>query len=278
MLIENAIKEANEILKNKGISSYELDTEVLMTKITNTSKKDIIINKYKKIDKNNYKKFKDLVMARSLHKPISYLTNEKDFWKSTFYINDSVLIPRPETEHLIEESISIVKDKSGYILDLGVGSGCIILSLLQENKKLRGIGIDNKRGPICVSKLNAKRLGLENRVKFIKSDIDNFKFGKYDLILSNPPYIDRIGLKNLDKSVTFEPINALNGGADGTSEIRKVINTASKLIKINGKLIIEIAYNQKFKVINLLQKKGFNINKVIKDYSNLDRCIVSTKK
>ena len=189
-----------------------------------------------------------------------------------------VLIPRPETEHLVDEALKLTKGKSGNILDLGIGSGCIILSILNENKKLRGVGIDIKKGPIFVSKINAKKLGIKNRVKFFKSDIDNFNLGKYDLIVSNPPYIKFNKLKELENNVIrYEPIIALNGGLDGTSEIRKVINTASKLIKINGKFLIEIAFDQKNKVIELIKRKGFFINKIIKDYSNKDRCIVSTK-
>ena len=115
-------------------------------------------------------------------------------------------------------------------------------------------------------------------MKFIKSDIDNFRLGKYDLIVSNPPYIKSTDLKNLEKDVIgYEPKIALDGGLDGMSEIRKVINTASKLIKINGKLIIEIAFDQKEKIISLLKNKEFYINKIVKDYSDKYRCIVSTK-
>ena len=277
MIIENVIKEANKLLKLKEVSTYKLDTEVLLSNVTKLSRCEIIINKDKTITKKNYKKFKELVLQRSLNKPISYLTKKKDFWKNEFYIDNRVLIPRPETEHLINEALLNIKKTSGKILDMGVGSGCILLSLLMEKKKFKGVGIDNQKGPIFVSNLNAKRLKLENRVKFIKTDIDNFNFGKYDLIVSNPPYIKKIDLKKLSRDVKFEPLNALNGGIDGISEIRKVINKSSKLIKINGKLILEIAFDQKYKVINLLKKKGFYINKVIKDYSNKDRCIVCTK-
>ena len=115
-------------------------------------------------------------------------------------------------------------------------------------------------------------------MKFFKSDVDNFNYGKYDLIVSNPPYIKFNKLKELDKNVIgYEPLTALDGGLDGISEIRKVIITASKLIKINGKFLIEIASDQKNKVVDLMKRKGFYINKIIKDYSNKDRCIVSTK-
>ena len=146
-----------------------------------------------------------------------------------------------------------------------------------RKKKFRGIGVDINSDPLVISK-KMQKLGIENRVKFVKSDIDNFRLGKYDLIVSNPPYIKRSDLKNLEKDVIgYEPRIALDGGLDGMSEIRKVINTASKLIKINGKLIIEIAFNQKDKIISLLKNKEFYINKIVKDYSGKDRCVVSTK-
>ena len=278
MNVEIAIKEANNLLKNMGIISYELDTEILMLDISKLKKKDIILDKNIEISNENYLKFKKLVYERSLNKPVSYLINKKNFWNNEFFVNESVLIPRPETEHLVEEALELTKNKSGNILDLGVGSGCIILSILSENRKLRGVGIDIKRGPIYVSNINAKKLGIKNRVKFFKSDVDNFNYGKYDLIVSNPPYIKFNKLKELEKNVIgYEPLTALDGGLDGISEIRKVIITASKLIKINGKFLIEIASDQKNKVVDLMKRKGFYINKIIKDYSNKDRCIVSTK-
>ena len=278
MNIEIALKEANIILKKNNIKSYQLDSEILMSDVSKLSRKDFILNKDIELSDEKYQKFKKLIYERSKRKPISYLIKKKEFWNNEFIINDKVLIPRPETEHLVNEALLVTSEKSGNILDLGIGSGCIILSVLQERKKFRGIGVDINSDPLVISNKNAKKLGIENRVKFVKSDIDNFRLGKYDLIVSNPPYIKRSDLKNLEKDVIgYEPKIALDGGLDGLSEIRKVINTASKLIKINGKLIIEIAFNQKDKIISLLKNKEFYINKIVKDYSGKDRCIVSTK-
>ena len=279
MRLLEVINNGANILKKNNIPNFFLDSEILISKILEKKREYIILNQNLEIKKNDYLKFISLIQKRSSHIPLAYLTKSKDFWKSEFYVDNRVLIPRPDTEIIIEEILSIFKAKKiNNFLEIGVGSGCIVLSILNEIKNLKATGIDISQKALEVCKINSKKLGLNSRLKLYKSDIDKFDIGKYDLIVSNPPYIDKVGLKNLDKNVTFEPINALNGGVDGTSEIRKVINTASKLIKINGKLIIEIAYNQKFKVVNLLEKKGFYINKVIKDYSNLDRCIVSTKK
>ena len=278
MNIEIALKEANILLKKNNIKSYQLDTEILMSNVSKLDRKDFILNKDIELTDEKYQKFKKLIYERSKKKPISYLIKKKEFWKNEFIINDTVLIPRPETEHLVNEALVVTRKKSGNILDLGVGSGCIILSILQERKKLRGIGVDINSGPLIISNINAKKLKIENRVKFVKSDIDNFRLGKYDLIVSNPPYICRSDLNNLVKDVIgYEPKNALNGGNDGVFEIRKVVKKSSKLLKKSGKLVLEIGHNQKDKVIEMLKNNGFFIKKVIKDLGQNNRCITSIK-
>ena len=163
-------------------------------------------------------------------------------------------------------------------MDIGTGSGCILLTILKEKQNFYGTGIDISKKCIDITRINAIKLGVYDRLKLIKSDIDNFNYGKYDLIISNPPYIKKTNLKYLEKDVVnFEPILALNGGLKGLSEIRKVINKASKLIKKSGQLVLEIAFNQKHEVKNILNEKGFYINSVVKDYADNDRCIISTK-
>jgi release factor glutamine methyltransferase len=164
------------------------------------------------------------------------------------------------------------------ILDIGVGSGCILLTILKERKNFYGVGVDISKKCINISKINAKNLEVSSRVKFFKSDVDKFDLGKYDLIVSNPPYIKKFNLRYLEKDVVnFEPKLALDGGLDGLSEIRKVVTKSSELIKKNGKFILEIGFDQKNKVINLLKDKGFYINSISKDLAKNDRCIVSTK-
>ena len=210
---------------------------------------------------------------------MAYLINKKEFWKEIFFVNKDVLIPRPDTEHLIEEVIKYTyKDSKLHILDIGTGSGCILLSILRDRKNFNGTGIDISKKAINISRYNANKLKLNNRTKFYISDIDNFLIGKYDVVISNPPYIENLSLKCLDRDViNFEPKLALDGGKDGFSEIIKVINKTSALIKKNGLFILEIGCNQKNKAIQILKNKGFYIKKVLKDYGKNDRCIISTK-
>jgi len=279
MNIYSAVIEATNVLKDKSILSAQLDTEILMAKALDKDREYIILNQDKVLNNENLKYFKKLVYERATRKPIAYLLNKKFFWKSEFYVNQNTLIPRPDTEIIIEQILKVTKNKHSLkILDIGVGSGCILLSILKEKKNFYGIGIDISKNSLEISRLNAKNLLVDERVKFYKSDVDKFDQGKYDLIVSNPPYIKRSDLKYLESDVLkFEPKLALDGGLDGLSVISKVINKTSELLKKNGKFILEIGFDQKSKVIKLLNNKGFYINSSVKDFANNDRCIVSTK-
>ena len=279
MNINSAINEAKIFLKKSSIKTAQLDSEILLAEAINKKREYIILNQNHTINRESYYQFKTLVKRRSKGKPVAYLVGKKDFWKYQFQINEHVLIPRPDTEVIVEQVLKISKFKSNLmILDIGVGSGCILLSVLKEKKDFRGIGIDISKKSVELSKLNAFNLGLLNRLKIFKTNVDNFNYGKYDLIISNPPYINKLDLKYLDKDViNFEPKIALDGGLEGISEIRKVINKSSELIKKKGKLILEISFNQRERVKKLLINKGFYINKILKDYAKNDRCIISTK-
>jgi release factor glutamine methyltransferase len=279
MNIENILNEGINILKKNKIVNPQLDSEILLSNSIKRDKKHIILNPKEILNLEQLVKFKSLIERRKNGEPIAYLINKKEFWKDEFFVNKDVLIPRPDTELIIEQVLKIYsKDVQLQALDIGTGSGCILLSILKERSNFYGTGIDISKKSINVSKFNAKQLNLTNRVKFFHSSVDNFNNGKYDMIVSNPPYIEQLSLKYLEKDVVnFEPKLALSGGFDGFSKIRKVINKASILIKKNGKFILEIGFNQKNKVIKILKEKGFYVNKAIKDYGNNDRCIISTK-
>jgi release factor glutamine methyltransferase len=279
MNIEYILNKGASILQANEIVNPLLDSEILLSESLNKSKKHIILNPKEILRDKHLNNFKKLIERRKKGEPIAYLINKKDFWKDEFYVTKDVLIPRPDTEVIVEQVLKIYsKNSQLQVLDIGTGSGCILLSILKERTNFYGTGIDISKKSINVSNFNAKKLKLSNRSKFYNSDVDNFEIGKYDLIVSNPPYIELFNLKYLDKDVVnFEPKLALNGGFDGFSKIRKVIMKAKNLIKKNGKLILEIGFNQKNEVKKILNKDGFYINKVIKDYGNNDRCIISTK-
>ncbi|MDA9861421.1 peptide chain release factor N(5)-glutamine methyltransferase [Candidatus Pelagibacter sp.] len=279
MNIENILSEGINILQKNKIANPQLDSEILLSNSIKKDKKHIILNPKEVLNSDQLGKFKSLIERRRKGEPIAYLINKKEFWKDEFFVNKDVLIPRPDSELIIEQVLKIYsKDDQLQVLDIGTGSGCILLSILKERSNFYGTGIDISKKSINVSKFNAKQLNLTNRVKFFHSSVDNFNNGKYDMIVSNPPYIEQLSLKYLEKDVVnFEPKLALSGGIDGFSKIRKVINKASVLIKKNGKFILEIGFNQKNKVKKILKEEGFYANKAIKDYGNNDRCIISTK-
>ena len=279
MNINSAIIQGAKVLEDSFINNPYLDSEILMAKAIEKDRKYILLNSKKSLEAESLNSFQRLIKKRSAGKPIAYLVNKKFFWNSEFIVSNDTLIPRPDTELIIEKVLKLTAHKKKLnILEVGIGSGCIILSILKERKSFYGTGIDISKSCLNISKLNAIKLKVGSKLKLYKSNVDKFTLGKYDLIISNPPYIKNFKLKYLDKDVAkFEPKLALDGGLDGLSAIRKVINKSSELIKKNGKFVLEIGFDQKNRVISLLKKKGFYINSINKDLANNDRCIVCTK-
>ena len=279
MNISLAISWGSNILRNKFINNSRLDSEILMAKIIKEDRNYILLNSKKVLNQKDLNNFNMLIGKRSVGIPVAHLTNEKSFWNSEFFVTKDTLIPRPDTELVVENVLRLTKQKNKInILDIGVGSGCILLSILKERENFYGTGIDLSKKCLNICKINAVNLRVSSRLKLYESDVDKFNLGKYDLIVSNPPYIKTFELKYLERDIAeFEPISALDGGLDGLSEIRKVIKKSSELIKKSGILILEIGFDQKNKVINLLKREGFYINSAQKDLANNDRCIVSTK-
>ena len=279
MNIDSAIALGAKILKEELINNPYLDSEILMSEVIKKDRDYILLNSKRPINKRELNLFQKLIKKRSSGKPIAYLTNKKFFWNSEFFVSTHTLIPRPDTELIVEKVLKLTSHKKKLnVLEIGIGSGCILLSILKERKNFIGTGIDISKNCINISKINAIKLKVFSRLKMYKSNVDKFILGKYDLIVSNPPYVNKHKIRYLERDVAnFEPKLALDGGLDGLSEIRKVIIKSSELIKRNGKLILEIGFDQKSKVINLLKKEGFYINSTHKDIANNDRCIVCTK-
>ena len=274
-----ALNYGNKILKSRKIINYNLDSQILLSKVLNLSRERLLINLSNNLETANFNKFKKLVLRRKKKEPIAYIFKNKEFWKYNFKVNREVLIPRPETEIIVNKTLKFVSlNASKKILDIGTGSGCIMLSILKERPKCHGTAIDISKKALKVAIINAKMHHLQNKIKFINNDIDKFNYNKYDFILSNPPYINSIDIKRLDKDIIlYEPLVALQAGIDGLREIRKLIKKSRKLLKKNGKLIFEIGKNQLIDVIKLLNKNKFYINEVCKDLQSHPRVIVSTK-
>ena len=277
MKIIDNLRDGYEILKENNISSFKIDCEILMSQTLSISREKVLLNLEKNIKKDEKERYFNLINRRKKNEPIAYITKNKSFWKNNFITNKDVLIPRPDSEHLVEQALEIIKrGQAKRILDIGVGSGCLSISILNERLNCKCDAIDISKNALKLAKINANLHQLSDRIKFYKRDVDNFYNDKYDLVISNPPYIKKHKIKYLD-SIIYEPKIALDGGLDGLEVIRKVISKSKHFLKINGKLILEIGYDQKYKVTKFLKEKNFYINKIIKDYGNNIRCIVSTK-
>ena len=278
MILENTIKQASQLLKNHNIFSHELDAEIILSDIMGVTKEFLIVNNHINISKNIIKKYNLAIERRINREPVAYITGKKEFWSENFFVNHSTLIPRPETELLIYKVTNLFKNKRINVLDIGTGSGCILLAILKNLRFSRGTGIDISSQAIQTAKKNSKNLNLSCRSKFKVFDLSKFNIGKYDLIVSNPPYVPSKDIKNLSKDIAnYEPLVALKGGFDGLDLIKKVIYKSNDLLKRNGLLAIEIGYNQYQKVSNILSQHGFREIGKEYDYDYNVRCIISTK-
>ena len=278
MNIEETIKKGSEELKKNKIISHGLDAEMILSDIMGVEREFLLIKNNIKISDNIKKRFKHAINRRVNSEPIAYIIGKKEFWSETFKVSHATLIPRPETELLIYKIINFFKNKSINILDIGTGSGCILLSILKELKFSRGTGIDISKSAIKIAANNSRIFNLSNRSKFRVFDINKFNLGKYDLIVSNPPYIPSREIKNLSKDIRYyEPDIAINGGKDGLDLIKKVIYKSSILLKNKGLFALEIGNNQYMRVSQILNSCGFRLIGKEIDYNNNVRCIISTK-
>ena len=276
MKVLEVIKTGSELLKEKNISSHVLDTELLLSKSLNKSREELLVNLDQNINKRELTNFNKYLIRRSNKEPIAYLLGEKEFWSKKFFVNKDTLIPRPETELLVEKLVTIYKEKRITILDIGTGTGCIIASLLSELKNSSGTAVDISREAILVAKKNACKFKLSDRIRFLHKPFEELYGKKFDLIVSNPPYIKRMEIKNLSDDIKkFEPRMALDGGNDGLDLIKKVIYKSREILKINGTLALEIGDEQIKKVSKILIDNKFRIKCVIKDYENNVRCVLA---
>ena len=278
MNLENTIKKASQILKNNNICTHELDAEIILSDVMGVKREFVITNNKVTISKKIMQKYETAIKRRIKNEPVAYIVGKKEFWSEDFLVNKATLVPRPETELLIYKVVNFFKNKRINILDIGTGSGCILLSILKELSLSRGIGIDISPKAIQIAKTNSMNLNLFNRSKFKVSDMNKYNLGKYDLIVSNPPYISSKNIKNLSKDIIdFEPRIALDGGVDGLDLIKKVIYKSRHLLKQNGLLALEIGRDQYIRVYRILRRYGYREISKVYDYNSNVRCIIATK-
>ena len=270
------IKNGTLALKENKISSHRIDSEILLSSVLGKSREQILINLDEKINSKDIFSFKKLIERRSSKEPLAYILKEKEFWSKKFEVNESTLVPRPETELMLEKLIKIYKDKKINLLDIGTGSGCILISLLSELKNSIGVGIDISTEALKIAKKNAKKHKINNKIFFYNKSFTEIYDRKFDLIVSNPPYLLTKDIRNLQEDIKrFEPLIALDGGNDGLDVIKKVIYKAKNILKFDGMLALEIGNGQFRKVSNILFKNNFRIKYKLKDYKDNTRIIIS---
>ena len=276
MQLSKLIKKGSDNLKVNNISTHQLDSEVIMSRILKVERERLLVNLDLKVSKKVVSSFNKFIARRSKKEPLAYILKNKEFWSKDFLVNRNTLIPRPETELLAEKVIKIYKNKKIFILDIGTGSGCILLSILSELKGSKGIGIDVSKKAILVAKKNSKKFSLDNSAKFLTKSLTKIYGYKFDLIVSNPPYIKTSDIKNLSEDIKkFEPKLALDGGNDGLDVVRKVIYKSTTILKRKGMLALEIGFGQYNKVSQILKLEGFSERFLVKDYLNNIRCIMA---
>lgn len=281
MTIMEAIRKGTIQIKMEKIEEPKLKARLLMQFVLNKSRQYVIINDLEELTKEQETKYFLHIKKLQNGIPLEHITHQKEFMKLNFFVNENVLIPRQDTEILVEETIKIAKKiKAKKILDMCTGSGIIAISLAKylDNCEITAVDISNEA--LKVAKRNANNNDVENHITFISSDLfTNIQEEKYDIIVSNPPYIKEEIITTLDKQVRMEPFIALNGGRDGLNFYRKIINQSDKYLKSNGYICLEIGYDQKIDIIELIENEDKFINTYSKkDLYDNDRIIVTKLK
>ena len=263
-------KAARKFLEENGIADAHVNAWYLLAHVFGIKRADFFIGGDNETSKDKELVYMELIKKRAMHTPLQYITGEQEFMGLVFEVDENVLIPRQDTEILVEEVLKVCKGKS--VLDLCTGSGCIIISLAKLSELKKAVGIDISENALQVARRNAKKLSVD--VRFLKSDLFENIEGKYDIIVSNPPYIKTGDLKSLMPEVKdYEPSLALDAGLDGLIYYRRIINDLPRYINTGGYVFFEIGYDQAEDVKNMLHEAGFSKIYIKKDYSGLDRVV-----
>lgn len=282
MNIKELLNKGIELLRNSKIENPIMHARIVLEFVLDRTKEYIIANDMQEVEKEKEKKYIENIIKVSEGEPIQYITKNQEFMKLDFYVDNSVLIPRADTEILVEEAINLMnnlKQTNLKVLDMCTGSGAIAVSIAKYIENVEVYGVDISEKALKIAKRNAEKNKVKKKCKFIESNMFNNVYGEFDIIISNPPYIEKSKIKNLEEKVKKEPIMALDGGEDGLEFYRKLSEEAYKFLKCNGFLLLEIGYNQKMNVIHLLEEKDkyYNIYSK-KDLAQNDRIVVATKR
>lgn len=259
-------------LMEAGIAEASLDARLLLEFVCHTNRNDLLVHGDKEILKEEQDIYVNYIDRRKAHEPLQHITGEQEFMGLVFEVSGNVLVPRQDTEVLVEETMRYLHDGMS-ILDMCTGSGCILLSLLKYSNGCKGVGADISQEAVAVAKRNAQNLQISD-VSFVESDLFESVEGRYDIIVSNPPYISTGEISGLMEEVkAHEPLLALDGGEDGLFFYRKIIEKAPEHLNGGGYLFFEIGYDQAEAVTDEMKKAGYKEISVVKDYAGLDRIV-----
>ena len=279
--VQQILQKNYKDLLNHNIQTAKIDSEVILANILNTTRINLITKQDITLNKEQENLFNKLVERRKQKEPVAYILNKKEFWNENYFVDKRVLIPRPETEILIELLLKKIKDKNkAYkVLDLGCGSGCLLISFLKEMHKSQGIGVDISSNALEVAKKNIELHNLNNRAKLVRLDLLTLRTkDKFDVIFSNPPYLSSSDYTKLSDDVkNFEPKQALDGGFNGVLYYKKIIALAQSALKKNGYLALELGDRQYRTISKLLQDHSFRILDKYQLINNEIRCILAAK-
>lgn len=258
-------------LKEAEIGEVQLDARLLLEEVCGTDHNTLLCHGDREVSEAEEEQYRKALEQRAVHVPLQHLLGYQDFMGLRFQVNEHVLIPRQDTEILVEEAMRYLHDGM-RILDLCTGSGCILLSLLHYSNDCEGTGVDISKEALQVAALNAELLGI--KADFLKSDLYEKVTGKFDLLVSNPPYIERKVIPTLMEEVReYDPYIALDGGEDGLDFYRRIIGGAQDYLKRGGQILMEIGSGQAQAVSELLREAGFKEIDVCRDFAGLDRVV-----
>lgn len=276
-----ALTEAAEGLRNHGIAEPRLNAGLLLGHILERDRAFLVAHADDELSPSHLREFHNLVSRRSVGEPLQYLTKHQEFFKLDFEVTPDVLIPRPETELLVEAALEVLAPNSKLdFADLGTGSGCVAISILHERPSVSATAIDVSERALDVARRNAERHGVTNRLHLLRSDLfTGMAAGElFDLIVSNPPYVSDAEMKTLQAEVRWEPVAALAGGPDGFTIIRRLLDDASRHIRAEGYLIFEVGMGQGEQVPGLIDKEVWRLIEVRRDLAATERTVVLQKK